>query len=221
VTTYSITIIASANILKIGITETFTANYVGSDGSSVPITDGKWGDDNDAVATVVEATGAVTIVGVGQITIFVDYKGIRGTILIRGIPDFQGTWSGTYAVTKCEAQGTLAAENFCNNFPVGEVFTTTITVTQNLAAVTGQGTMRNITQTINGTIGLDGTLTLTGLPIVPEGQDVKILFWLLRKDSPNACRGNTVEVWMKPGFTPGEGAVEGSLQEFTRTNALY
>ena len=39
-------------------------------------------------------TGQVTAVGTGTATIFVDESGIRGTKVIRTLPDFGGSWRG-------------------------------------------------------------------------------------------------------------------------------
>jgi len=215
-TTYTITIVCSSNVLKIGITETFTATYNGSDGSSAAITTGVWGGDNSSVATVVEGTGQVTIVGSGEVTIYVDYKGIRGTILIRGVPNYQGTWTGNFAVASCTATGAIAAENYCNDYGIGKVIGTNLVLTQNGAAVQGQGTIGNRTVSISGSIRINGGVGLSSTPGVPL-TEIRILIWDLFSTTPGICTGKVFEGLTKPPAI-GEGGMEGNIQTLTRTS---
>ena len=55
-------------------------------------TDAVWGSDNTAVATV-SATGLVTAVGAGEVTIFADVNP-RGTLSFRVFPRLDGIWQG-------------------------------------------------------------------------------------------------------------------------------
>jgi len=80
----SITVTGS-DLLLVGASETFTAA-----GDTRVITAPRWGSDAPGVATVDPATGRVTAVGTGTATIFVDAYGIRGTKLVRTLPNFGG-----------------------------------------------------------------------------------------------------------------------------------
>src|SRR5262245_28768234 len=96
----SVTVASSSDLIFIGASETFTATAAMSSGGTQSVTGGTWGTDSPSVASV-DSTGRVTGVGSGMATIFVDFQGRRGTKLIRGLPNYQGAWSGSYAITGC------------------------------------------------------------------------------------------------------------------------
>ncbi|MGE5835426.1 MAG: hypothetical protein ACM4AI_13150, partial [Acidobacteriota bacterium] len=115
VTTSSILVAASSDLLFIGTAETFTATATLSNGTTQAVTTGSWGSDQPGIISVEALTGRGTVVGAGQTTVWVDYKGVRGTKAIRGLPNYQGSWSGSYAVVSCSQTGQIAAANLCND----------------------------------------------------------------------------------------------------------
>jgi hypothetical protein len=52
----------------------------------------------------------VTAVRTGTATIFAEAKGIRGTKLVRTLPNFDGEWSVDYRINRCEASGDFSCE---------------------------------------------------------------------------------------------------------------
>jgi len=76
-----------------------------SDGSTKAVIGGVWGVDDPRVATVETTTGEVTIVGSGMVNVFVDYEGKQGSKAIRGLPNYQGTWTGSYRISSCSSTG--------------------------------------------------------------------------------------------------------------------
>jgi hypothetical protein len=87
----------------------------GFSGSNLAATS-SWSSDSNAVATVEASTGRVTGVANGGVLISVDSGGRRGTKQIRVLPNFQGTWSGSYVVSSCSATGQIAGGEPCSTF---------------------------------------------------------------------------------------------------------
>ena len=84
--------------MLVGNSETFTAA-----GDAGGLTAPRWGSDAPTVAIVDAGTGRVMAVGTGTATIYVDTDGIRGTKLIRALPNFGGSWYGRYTNIDCQA----------------------------------------------------------------------------------------------------------------------
>jgi hypothetical protein len=120
-----------------------------SDGTTRTVS-GTWGTDAPTVATAEATTGRVTAVGSGSVTVFVDYQGHRGTRLIRGLPNFQGAWSGSYAVRSCTQSGQIAAAKLCDAFQPNRVFPTNLSLTQDADRVQGRFFL--------GTLGGEGSV---------------------------------------------------------------
>ena len=155
-TTFSVT---GSDLLVVGNRETFAA--VGITGAALNAL--RWGSDASTVATVDPLTGQVTAVGAGTATIFADGPSIRGSKLIRTLPNFSGSWSGSYMETGCEASGDFAILRVCPDseydFGSGRM---TITLTQDRTSVSGEFTLLNYRATdVSGSVATDGTLTFT------------------------------------------------------------
>jgi len=103
--------ITGGDLLLIGKGETFIAT-----GNSGPVAV-RWGSDAPSVAVVDPTTGRVSAVGKGTATIYADANGIRGTKLIRTLPDFAGKWTISYQVTRCEADGDYLRYRACDYPP--------------------------------------------------------------------------------------------------------
>src|SRR5687767_9143925 len=125
-TVQTITVNSSSDLVFLGASETFTATASMSNGGSQAVSGGVWGSDAPSAASVESASGRVTGAASGMATIFVDYQGRRGTKLIRVLPNYQGTWSGSYFIRTCSQSGDFARFNFCSNFPENRVFPTNL-----------------------------------------------------------------------------------------------
>ena len=93
--------VSGSDLLLTGQSEAFTA--VDNTGSAV--TTAWWGTDAPSIVTVDGPTGRVTAVGIGTATVVAAQSGVRGTKTVRTLPNFNGTWSGQYEDTRCEATG--------------------------------------------------------------------------------------------------------------------
>ena len=163
VTTSSIVVTASSDLLFIGTVETFAATATLSNGTTQAVTTGAWGSDQPGIISVEPTTGRGTVVGAGQTTVWVDYQGVRGTKAIRGLPNYQGSWSGTYVVISCTQTGQIAAANLCNDtFSVNRVLPVNLVTTQTRDAVTSQIFLGTIAGSGNGPVQNNGELLLAG-----------------------------------------------------------
>jgi hypothetical protein len=161
VTTVSVTMSPSTDVLKIQGTETFTVTATLSDGTTKAVT-GSWSSDNVAVATV-DTSGKVTGIASGQATIAVAYDTARATRIVRIIPDYQGNWTGEYAVLSCQDSGDFAKEEWCKTALRNGVIKVTMALTHARDAVTGSWTHDVMSGTTQGTLEADGTLALSGI----------------------------------------------------------
>lgn len=216
-TVHSITVSSSSDLLYIGISETFTATATMSDGSSKAVIGGVWGGDNPSVATVEAATGRVTIVGSGMVTVFVDYQGRRGTKLIRGLPNYQGVWSGSYYIVSCSSSGDLAAINFCGYFPVNQVFPTDLNLIQDRDRVQGRFYLGTLGADTSGPVQGDGQLLLTGA--VKEGIFTIDVSWGLRSTTPGRITGTLYQLWRATGYS-GDGRLSCNIRDLNRTSTM-
>lgn len=181
----SITVTGS-DLLLVGNSETFAAA-----GNTGGLTAPRWGSDAPTVATVDGGSGRVTAVGTGTVTIFVDANGIRGTKLIRTLPNFGGEWSGRYALINCESR---ANRSFCPERSTNDTYALSMSFTQNRDSVSGSFTFDGAEADEYGTVSPDGILSLSG---------VYTLFGYLdnvrfESTQPGQMTGTFEEFW--PGF---------------------
>jgi hypothetical protein len=109
-------------------------------------------------------SGLVTIVGAGTANITMTYNGKAGSKGIRGIPDFQGTWTGNYIVISCTATEDWEDAGFCGTFPQGSNLPINMALTQTDDNVSGTVNLgSNAIPITSGQIATNGELTLTAL----------------------------------------------------------
>jgi hypothetical protein len=204
-------------MLYIGISETFTATVTMSDGSTKAVIGGVWGGDNPNVATVEAATGRVTIVGSGSVSIYVDYQGRHGTKVIRGLPNYQGAWVGSYVIVSCTHSGDLAGINFCSYFPVNYVFPTDLNLTQDRDRVQGRFYLGTLGADAIGPVQGDGQLLLTGA--VNEGVYTIEVVWTLQSTAPGRITGTLGQLWRATGYS-GDGRVSANIRDLNRTSTM-
>jgi hypothetical protein len=177
--------IAGSDLLLVGRSEIFSA----LDNAGEPL-GALWGTDAPAVVTVEAYTGRITAVGTGTATIFADAGGARGTKTIRTLPDFGGSWSGSYEETACQASGDWAdVPGICGwDYYYSAFSRMTMTLTQDRDSVSGgfqlDGRSGPQATDVSGQVSLEGTLTFTGTvrgePGTIEVRDVR--FELSRND---------------------------------------
>jgi hypothetical protein len=200
-TAQSITVTSSSDMLYIGISETFTATVTMSDGTSKPLTGGVWSTDTPNVATVESSTGKVTIVGSEMANIIIDYQGREGVKLIRGLPNYQGSWSGSYETVSCSDSGDPGMS--CSSFPpLGSVGPINLNLIQDRDRVTGKfdfgGPVPNYADAI-GQIQTDGKLLLAGT--VTTGPFTILVSWTLGSTIPGQIAGSLIKTYTETGYS--------------------
>jgi len=217
VTTKSITITSSSAILYIGTTETFTAMATMSDGSTKSVLGGVWSTDNPSVATVGSGTGQVTIVGSGMVNILVSYEGKQGSKAIRGLPNYQGTWSGNYIITSCNATGDFILGGFCDGFAVGTEWPTDLVLTQIEDQVTGRFYLGALSADAIGPVQTDGLLMLTGL-VTSDPFTIDVL-WQAQSTTPGQITG-TLDWLVLASSYSGNARVSCTILSLNRTSTM-
>lgn len=130
------------------------------------------------------------------------------------IPNYAGTWSGTYAVTGCNQTGDFATFNLCGS--VGASAPYRFNLTQSQRNVTGSFTLGSVTfPSTGGTVASDGTLALTATQ-VDNGITIQVQ-WAL--SLPNALAGNITSTWSSQGIV-GNMIIRGTISTATKTAAI-
>jgi len=206
--------VSGIDLLLVGQTETFTA--AGNDGAT--ITTARWGTDAPDVVSVESYTGRITAVGTGTAAVFADLNGVRGTKSVRTLPNFNGSWSGTYYETDCEATGDWAKLRVCPGSPFdlasGPI---EFELTQDRDAVSGRFNLLNDPQAANisGTISSGGTLTFTG---AKSGPVVNVEYANVRFELTKSGKltGTFEEVYTDP-----KASRNGTWRVFARLGDMY
>lgn len=211
--TISTVTISSPNTqVFIGATEQFTANSTLSNGTTQTPT-GTWNSDNASVATISQA-GLMTGVGSGQATIFFNAtNGPTGTKLMRGLPNYGGTWSGTYLVTGCNQSGGVGLANVCGS--IAGTLPFTFILAQGTDGVTGRFLLGTIPfENVSGVVSGNGGLTLVGRNL-SNGVQVDVT-WQLTSPVARTLVGSIAQVWTSTTLT-GQANVSGAISTATKT----
>ncbi len=105
--------------VQVGRTQQMSVAVTLASGAPDPNPQGTWTSSAPDVATV-SATGLVTAVAPGDVTINFDYPGAQRASKALGITgDLDATWTGRYELTGCSATDGFAADGFCANFTTG------------------------------------------------------------------------------------------------------
>jgi hypothetical protein len=178
--------------------ETFTATVSLSNGTVQPLTGGTWGTDAALVASVGASNGVVNALGAGEVTIFVDAQGVRGSKRIQVVPNYQGIWVGSYLVTACTATGDFITAGLCDDtLQPGQVLSAAINfMTQAGPAVSGQTLLGSLlSQLFSATVAPNGGTTFTAVanPTVSTrvNQD-----WTVTSAQASALTGSLVQTWI-------------------------
>ena len=218
----SITINSTSGFIMLGQTETFTATVNLSNGTTQPLSGGAWSSDATAVATVGAATGLVTTVGRGDVTISVDAQGIRGTKKITVVPNYQGAWIGTYVVNSCTNTGGFATGAYCATiFPIGATLPVQFNLTQAGGNITGQTALGGVVSGQFVTVAVAGgglVFQATGmLPIAPFNFKIDQA-WQLNQVVAGTLTGTVTQTWTEPAVG-GQMLVGATLLTTTRSSA--
>lgn len=199
-----------------GVQATATATF--SNGTTSPIASG-FGTDAPGVATV-SSTGGVTGVAVGDVTIFVDYQGMRASKKVHVLPSYTGTFVGTYIVNTCVATGgfssTDPAADFCTGFTAGRVLQIAIQNTQpsDLTSVTGLFALGQAQGSGTGTVSSTGTLAYAGT-FTSGTTRMDFRNFSVTSPSPGKIAGAFDMVWVDSTVT-GSGTVTCTNVDMTR-----
>ena len=213
----SITITAQSGPLLISKTITLTAT---ANGGAVS---GTWSTDAPSVATV-SATGVVTGISAGEVNVFIDSQGERGTIRLRVLPEFDGDWHGEWVSLSCVGTGTFAGGCSGAGLDAGQVNPLELLFTQSDDAVSGDVAFGGfISNSGSGTISTGGELRLTfgSAPASPSGDFVLRLRptqWVARADTAGETTGTfTIEI-TADGFG-GMFRTDGEIRNTSRQGA--
>jgi Big-like domain-containing protein len=209
------------NIVYVGQTVLFVASGTGTI---------RWGGDAPAVASVDAATGRVTGVGIGRVTIWAENEGGRTTRLLRVLPSFAGTWRGSYVVENCQASGVFAALTFCGTvIRIGDRLDMAMIFVQTEDHLTGgsfllatfPGTLLprgSIPGTLTDTsVGEDGQIRLAGSVEPFFTNNIRLSLENMRLESPNpgVMVGQYEQVWLDTTAS-GSGRVFARIDSMTR-----
>jgi hypothetical protein len=153
-----LTINVPADMIKAGATQSLTATMT-KGGTSQTVTP-TWRTDNTAVATI-DASGQLTAVAHGEVTVIADHQGMSGTKKVRVLNDYGATWYGDYVVTNCKATYGAEEAGMCDEdgFAVGNVFPLGLQFQQDRDRVTGTLWLGQLSGPFTGSVASGGNLT--------------------------------------------------------------
>lgn len=128
-------------------------------------------------------------------------------------PNFQGQWSGRWAVVSCTQTGGTATANFCGQVSGGGL---TLTLTQ--SGTTAQGTLSlvNTQITVSGPISATGTLVLTGQGTA-LGAAQTLNNWQSQISGNSMTGAFTWTTFNPPTISPGSATIVATLQGVIRS----
>jgi hypothetical protein len=137
----------------------------------------------------------------------------RGPISPDQVPDYAGTWNGSYSVTTCTNSGFFSDAGFC-----GQVLNTsapaTFTLSQTDRSVSGTFQLGSLIFTnVSATVADDGSLSLTRT-ITDSGFSIEAS-WTLQQQNAGTVTGQTRQIWRATGQN-GEAVLDGSMTSATR-----
>jgi hypothetical protein len=208
-TVVSIQVTSSGPAVFLGTPETFSAIATYSSGGTQTIVGGVWSTDNGTIA-IVDATGKFIPEGNGEVTVFIDFQGVRGSKKIRVLPNYAGLWIGSYTVTSCTQTDGFADGNLCSNF-VGQApqfFFQFTQATDTLSGYTGLGRLPIGSTIFTATIDLDGSVAFTTQFFI--GTTEIDVAWSLTCAVAGVINGTVSQTWQDSTVT-GQMVVAGDI----------
>ncbi|HUL74583.1 MAG TPA: hypothetical protein VLT86_15850 [Vicinamibacterales bacterium] len=211
-TVVSIQVNSQGPTVFLGAAETFTAIATYSSGGTQTITNGTWSTDMLTVAVAEASTGKVTGVGNGDVTVSVDFQGVRGSKTIRVLPNYTGTWLGSYTVASCTPTDGFADQTFCAQLtsaqPGPGFFFQFAQTADTLTGYTGLGQVPIGSTPFTSSIAADGSVSFTTQLFVAT---LEIdMTWSLTSVVPGIINGHVTETWQDSTIT-GQMVVEGTI----------
>jgi Bacterial Ig-like domain (group 2) len=214
---------ASATTIKVGQEQAYTAAVRYSDGTdhNDAVT---WSSDNSDVATI-DGTGKARGVGSGEATLIASAQGLGpGTLKIRVMPDYQGTWEGEYTVKGCRRAEAFDSE-WCDDelFKVGLRLPIALVLTQDRDRLMGAVFLGTLEHAIDATsaIQVDGGAAVSARGSV-EFDEITLTPVLdpFRVRAQGTSLTGTFTYTIDGTNVPGSVIVNGELHGVTRTSAL-
>ena len=178
--------------LVVGSTQQATATMTMPDGSTQPVSTG-FQSDVPTVASVT-TTGLVSAITGGTANIYVIAGGQQGTKAIRVVPNYQGTWRGSYVVRSCTQTGAFADQNTCNG-QLNRVLPVVLSLNQSLDAVNGTFFLGTVAFTsFNSSVDGDGSLSFAGS--TTDASSISIAAnWRVMSPQTGRITGRHTQVW--------------------------
>lgn len=127
------------------------------------------------------------------------------------IPQYGGTWSGTYTITGCNQTGIFVTANLCSSLGAAPPYS--FQLSQSQRNVTGTFTLGSVNfPSTGGTIGADGSLGLNATT-VSSGITVAVT-WALNMPA-SSITGTITQVWTATGL--GQANVAGTISTANHT----
>jgi hypothetical protein len=210
-TVSSLSLSPATDYVKLKATEKFSVSATYNTGSSETVA-AAWSSDNQAVATV-DASGTVAGVGAGQATITATYQGKTASRGIRVIPDYAGTWTGSWAVVPggCTVTGDFRSD-WCAG--VQGTYPATLNLQQIKDAVSGTWTLQDGNGNVTGTVATNGALTLTGSSL-QSGVTIEISAWQSNTADNRTMSGTFTLTWRATGRS-GSAQTLVEMRNFTK-----
>jgi hypothetical protein len=162
----------------------------------------------------------VTAVAYGQATIIGEHDGVRAgaTKLMAVVSDFQGTWSGDYAIVGCHETGDFQGEGFCTVFAPGTTHPIAASLTQPTNKADGTVYFGQMPATVTGTADAGGSLTFPETTMKDDPVSIKVTGMVFRMDGSSHLTGTFTTTWTATGAA-GECGFDGQLAAVTRVSA--
>jgi len=134
------------------------------------------------------------------------------------LPNYEGTWSGSYVVTACNATEDFWRLEWCKSREPGMELLINLVLTQNVDLVIGSYYLGFVEEDADGTIAIDGQLLLTGFSEDVLGGSVFTTVSTLQLQStvPGQITGTLVWTVKAEGFLDGSVQVSGDIITLNR-----
>lgn len=223
----AITVNSSSDFMPRGAVETFSATATTTSGSTQAVVTGEWGTDAPAILQITPA-GQATALTTGLATVYVDFAGLRGTKLIRVLPNFAGQYFGSYEVTNCTTSDDWTSTTACDSdpmvgiFPPGSLRPLAFLLSQAGATLTGQTALGAVVSgPFTASIREDGGVTVDAVANFTDemlGPLVVTETWELRADQPGQLTG-TLHVVLTGANLTGSTIADGTIATASTTPA--
>lgn len=215
----------TAGLIKVGDDQAYTATVHWSDGTDTVET-AAWSSDNSGVATV-DGTGKAHGVNSGEATLIAATTGHgTGTLKIRVVPNYQGTWTGDYTIRGCSATGAFDPNDWCgrDGFAVNSIFPIKLAITQNADKISGTVTLGQVVTSldVSSSLAIDGGANASGQGTFTDSGGTVVTVTInpmsLRASGPSMT-GSFTQKWTAAGFGGG-ATISSELNSVPRTASI-